>query len=71
LNGAALSGHILDIGFPQTALTTGANAANGTGSFTSKPVPSNAAGLTIYFEVGARDHAGILYDSNVHQVTFY
>jgi len=71
MNGAVIGGHNFDIGNPPTILAKGTNATNGTGSFTSAPVPSNAAGLTIYFEVAARDGGGILYDSNVHAVTFY
>lgn len=54
-----------------TVIASGTNAANGRGSFTSLPVESRAAGLTVYFEVAARAGAGILYDSNVFSVTFY
>ena len=71
INGGVFRGHNFDIGSPMTVLATGTNAINGTGSFTSSPVPANAAGLTLYFEVVARDGAGVLYDSNVHAVTFY
>jgi Tol biopolymer transport system component len=70
MNGAVIGGHNFDIGNPMTVLATGTNATNGTGSFTSAPVPLNAAGLTIYFEVAARDAGGILYDSNVLAITF-
>jgi hypothetical protein len=70
INGAVIGGHDFDIGNPMTALASGTNATNGTGSFTSAPVPLSAAGLTIYFEVAARDAAGILYDSNVLSITF-
>jgi Tol biopolymer transport system component len=69
-NGAVIGGHNFDLGNTITVLATGTNAANGTGSFTSAPVPLSAAGLTIYFEVAARDAQGILYDSNVHAITF-
>jgi Tol biopolymer transport system component len=71
MNGAVIGGHNFDISNPMTVLAAGANAANGIGSFTSRPVPGTAAGLTFFFEVGARDAGGILYDSNVHAVTFY
>jgi Tol biopolymer transport system component len=70
MNGAVIGGHNFDIGNPMTVLATGTNAANGTGSFTSAPVPLSAAGLTIYFEVAARDANGVLYDSNVLAITF-
>jgi Tol biopolymer transport system component len=71
MNGAVIGGHNFDLGNPMTVLATGTNATNGTGSFTSAPVPLSAAGLTIYFEVAARDAGGILYDSNVLAVTFF
>ena len=71
LNGVVIGGHNFDIGNPTTVLATGSNAMNGTGSFTSQPVPAGAAGLTLYFEVAACDGAGVLYDSNVHTVAFY
>lgn len=70
-NGAVIDGHTFDIGNRMTVIASGTNATNGTGSFTSLPVESRAAGLTVYFEVAARDAAGILYDSNVLAVTFY
>jgi WD40 repeat protein len=70
MNGAVIGGHNFDIGNPKTVLATGTNATNGTGSFTSAPVPLSAAGLTIYFEVAARDANGVLYDSNVLAITF-
>ncbi len=70
-NGAVISGHSFDIGNPMTVLATGINSANGMGSFTSQPVPSGAANLTVYFEVAALDAGGVLYDSNVHAVTFF
>jgi archaellum component FlaF (FlaF/FlaG flagellin family) len=70
MNGAVIGGHNFDISTPMTVLATGTNATNGTGSFTSAPVPLSAAGLTIYFEVAARDANGVLYDSNVLAITF-
>ena len=71
INGVVFGGHNFDLGNPMTVLAMGTNATNGAGSFTSPPVPLGAAGLTLYFEVAARDGAGVLYDSNVHAVTFY
>jgi len=70
-NGTAVHGHSFDLGSRMTVIASGTNAANGRGSFTSLPVESRAAGLTVYFEVAARAGAGILYDSNVFSVTFY
>ena len=70
-NGLVVGGHHFDLGSRMTVIASGTNTTNGTGSFTSQPVPSAAAGLTLYFEVAARDGAGVLYDSNVHAVTFY
>jgi len=71
VNRAVINGHNFDLGAPMTVLATGTNSTNGIGSFTSPPVPAAAAGHTIYFEVAARDGAGVLYDSNVVAVVFY
>jgi Tol biopolymer transport system component len=68
--GGVIGGHNFDLGNTITVLATGTNATNGTGSFTSAPVPLSAAGHTIYLEVAARDSNGVIYDSNVVGVTF-
>jgi len=70
-NGAVIGGHIFDLGDPKVVIATGTNSTNGLGDFNSAPVPASAAGLTLYFEVAARDADGVLYDSNVLAVTFY
>jgi Tol biopolymer transport system component len=69
-NGSVIGGHSFDLGNP-IILTSGTHATSGVGSFTSPPVPSGFLGSTIYLEVAARDGAGVLYDSNVHAVTFF
>ncbi|NQU49631.1 MAG: PD40 domain-containing protein [Planctomycetes bacterium] len=71
LNGSVVGGHSIDLGAPQTILASGVNPANGAGSYSSAPVPAGAAGLTVYFEMVARDAAAVLYDSNALAVVFY
>lgn len=70
LNGAWISGHRFDLGYPVTIQARGLNATNGIGSHTSQPVPPRAAGHTLYFELAIRDLNGVAYDSNVVGVTF-
>jgi WD40 repeat protein len=69
-NQSSFRGHSVDIGTPQTLLAVGINSRGGFGRYTSAPVPISAAGLTVYFEVVARDASGVIYDSNVVGVTF-
>jgi Tol biopolymer transport system component len=69
MNGSVISGHSFDLGTPMNLLASGMNSINGMGSFTTAPIPPRAAGHTIYFEVAARDSAGVLYDSNPLAVT--
>ena len=66
--GAWASGHRFDIGYPARLIARGTNAANGLGSFTLQSAPPYAVGHTLYFELGARDGEGVVYDSNVHGV---
>lgn len=70
---SVIRGHNFDIGNLHHGgiLATGTHPPNGIGSFTSPPPSAFAAGHTIYFEVAAQDAAGILYDSNLHAVTFH
>lgn len=68
-NGYTVLGHTFDIGTPFTLLDSGLNQSNGWGDFTSAPLPTGAAGLTVYLEVAARDGNAVLYDSNVHALT--
>ncbi|MCP4092861.1 MAG: hypothetical protein GY747_05360 [Planctomycetes bacterium] len=63
-------GHALDLGLPQINFAAGVGQPDGTGSFTSLPVPGNAAGMTVYFEVLTSNQAGILFESNSIAVTF-
>lgn len=69
-NGAVVRGHNFDIGNPLKVLANGSHSTNGLGAFTSGPVPPSMAGLTVYFEVAARDASGVLYDSNLLAVDF-
>ena len=71
-NGAILSGHQMDVGRVHLGiLSTGVNALNGFGSYTSPPVGAFSVSYTLYFEVLAQDAEGVLYDSNVLPVNFY
>lgn len=70
VSGFIFDGHSFDLGLPVTLLEVGINAVNGIGSYTSPPIPPQAAGLSVYFEIVAEDGAGVLYDSNVIQVQF-
>jgi hypothetical protein len=70
-NQSSFRGHSVDIGAPQTLLAVGINSGGGFGKYTSGPVPISAAGLTVYFEVVARDASRVIYDSNVLAVTFF
>jgi WD40-like Beta Propeller Repeat len=63
-------GHLIDLSAPRTALAIGVNSGSGMGSYTSGPVRIGAAGITVYFEVVAQDANGVIYDSNVHAITF-
>jgi len=71
VSGFVFDGHSFDLGLPVTLLEVGINAVNGIGRYSSPPIPAQAAGLSIYFEIVAEDGAGVLYDSNVIQVQFY
>ena len=66
-NGFVYAGHRFDVGLPVTILTSGINSPEGTGSFTTAPVPSGAAGGTYYLEVGST--TGTWFDSIVQPVT--
>ena len=72
-SGSIVGGHRLDIGNRNHhgLLNFGIHPSNGVMTITSPQPSSFAAGHTIYFEVAAQDAKGILFDSNVHAVTFY
>jgi hypothetical protein len=70
VNQGTVRGHRVDIGAPRTLLAVGLHSSGGFGVYESGPVPVGAAGLTVYFEVIARDSNSVLYDSNVIGVTF-
>lgn len=70
LNGSVVAGHNFDLGSPSTILTTGTTSLDGTGSFTTPPVPTGAAGLTVYFELACRDGNGVFWDSIALPVLF-
>ena len=71
LNSVVAWGHEFDIGAPFTLLKYGIHSPNGQANFVSSSVPSNLAGKTLYFEVGAKDLFGSLYDSNAWAINFY
>ncbi len=70
-DGSIISGHSFDLGSPYTVVDSNVNDNEGKGMYVSGPVPSAAMGLTLYFEVGAVDSNGKVFDSNVLGVTFY
>ncbi len=71
LTGSIVAGHSFDLGAPTTVLYSGTNSASGTGSYTSGPVPSGAAGRWVHFEAVARDGGGAFSDSNPLSIRFY
>lgn len=71
LNGLVFGGAQFDIGAPYTSLISGLTSATGAGSFTTTPIPSAAAGLTVYFEMGAKDAAARIHDSITQAVVFH
>lgn len=71
LRGAVIGGHEIDLGFNLVPIAAGNHTRSGEGSAFEPSVPSHLAGLTLYFEVVARDGNGVLYDSNALAVTFY
>ncbi len=71
LNGLVFGGAQFDIGAPYTSLVSGLTSATGSGTFSSTPVPSAAAGLTVYFEMGAKDSATRIHDSITQAVLFH
>jgi hypothetical protein len=71
INGFTFMGHEFDLGAPFTLLDTGMNQFDGTGSFTSSPVPAAAAGQTVFFEVAIRDGLGNFYESSPLATTFF
>ncbi|NQU49632.1 MAG: PD40 domain-containing protein [Planctomycetes bacterium] len=70
LNGTVVAGHTFDLGSPNTILSNGTTTADGSGIYSSAPVPSGAAGLTVYFELAVRDGNGVFWDSIVLPVAF-
>ncbi|KAA3609578.1 MAG: calcium-binding protein [Planctomycetota bacterium] len=71
LNGTVFAGHSFDLGQPLVLLDSGVNSPGGSGSYTSPVVPSGAAGMTVYFELAARDGNGLISDSIAQPVTFF
>ena len=67
-NGTTINGQPFDLGPPLFTATTGTTSATGTAGWTSGPVPSRGAGLTVYLEARA-DSGGLTYDSNVRVLT--
>ena len=63
LNGFTMLGQPFDLGQPISILFKGLADASGMASTTSPPIPSGAAGKTVYLEAAAYD-GGNLYDSN-------
>jgi hypothetical protein len=70
-NGSIIGGHEFNLGAPYVIAATGVNSSDGTGSHSSIPIPSSAAGITIFIELGAQDGNGNLYDSTLQAVKFY
>ena len=71
LNGLIFGGAQFDIGPPYTPLISGLTSANGSDFYLTAPVPPAAAGLTVYFEMGARNAAGVIHDSITQAVLFH
>jgi len=63
-NGLIFNTHPFDLGAPVTVLAVGVHGARGSAEWTSGPLPPTASGITVFFEVAARDTLGRLYDSN-------
>lgn len=70
INGTVFAGHQFDIGSPATLLGSGLHSPDGTATYTTSPVPSAAAGYTVYFEVAVRS-GGQFFDSTVQPILFY
>ncbi len=63
--GSTIAGHPFGVGPGFRIMATGHCDARGTGSFTTAPFPAWTAGRTVYVEIGARDAAGRVWDSNL------
>lgn len=63
LNGSLIAGHSFDLGSPNTILSSGATMPDGSGTYSSPPVPISAAGLAVYFELACRDGNNVFWDS--------
>lgn len=67
-NGTTINGHSFDIGTPYFVATTGLTDLEGSATWTSGPLPSRAAGRTLYVEARA-DAGGLTLDSNFVALT--
>ncbi|HEX9794798.1 MAG TPA: choice-of-anchor B family protein [Planctomycetota bacterium] len=62
--GQTFQGHDFDLGGAAKIAATGTSNGSGAGAWTVGPVPAGASGLTVYFEVAARN-GGQWFDSNL------
>lgn len=65
--GQVFQGHQFNLGTPANIYAGGNSGAGGAGGWLVT-IPSGASGMTVYFEVAARDGLGEWYDSNLFQV---